>query len=308
MAAHQKILVTIAGATGVGKTYLSLSLADYFKTCIVSCDSRQFYREIPIGTAAPTQEELRKIPHYFIHHKSVREAYNVGDFEKDAAVLLGDLFKKYAVVVMVGGSGLYMDAVVEGLHYFPTIDFRIREQLERDVAEKGLFFLQEKLKILDRDSYEQIDLKNPRRVLRALEICIGTGKKFSDFKNAAKPKRNFYPLNIGLNPPRAVIYERIEKRVDAMLKKGLLQEAKKVYLFKNYNALQTVGYKELFAYFEKKISLEQAVEEIKKNTRRFAKRQLTWFLKKDSICWFDHNATHAEIQAFLEQEIQKMHR
>lgn len=297
------LLITITGATGIGKTNLSLSLAKKFKTCIISCDSRQFYKEIPIGTAAPTKKEQEKIKHYFVHHKSVKDNYNVGDFEKDAIKLLQELFKKYAIIFMVGGSGLYMDSVINGLDDFPKIDASIRENLQKDVSEKGIVFLQEQLKILDAVSYETIDLKNPQRVLRALEVCLGTDKKFSDFKKHKKTQRNFQTLKIGLKAPREIMYERIENRIDKMLENGWIEEAKKMYPFKNYNALQTVGYKELFAFFDGKISLEKAVEEIKKNTRRFAKKQCTWFSKDPQIHWFDYQEKYENIQKFLEQKI-----
>ena len=299
-----KTLITIVGATAIGKTALGLSLANFFNTCILSCDSRQFYKEIPIGTGAPTQAERQQIPHYFIHHKSIEEDYSVGDFEREATKKLQNLFKKYPIIIMVGGSGLYVEAVLKGLDYFPKIDKNIRTILQKDFIEKGLLPLQKRLKILDKITYQNIDIQNPQRVLRALEVCIGTGQKFSSFKNRKKKQRDFASIKIGLNAPREVIYQRIEDRVNNMFEKGLLQEAKNVYAFKNANALQTVGYKELFAYFEGKISLKEAVEEIKKNTRRFAKRQLTWFSKDTQIHWFNYLEDLENIKTFLQKKIE----
>ncbi|MGZ0017849.1 tRNA (adenosine(37)-N6)-dimethylallyltransferase MiaA [Yeosuana sp. AK3] len=283
-----KYLISIVGPTAIGKTALSIKLTQQFKTEILSADSRQFFKEMSIGTAAPSDEELQAAKHYFIHHKSIKDTYNVGAFEKDAILKLEELFKTKDVVIMVGGSGLYVDAVTKGLDDFPEIKPSIRTQLNTDFETKGLSFLQEQLKTLDIQSYNTIAINNPHRVIRALEICIGTDKPYSSFLNKNKVNRNFKTISIGLTADRDIIYSRINTRVDLMMNDGLLEEAKNLYTYKSLNALNTVGYKELFHYFDGTWTLEFAVSEIKKNTRRFAKRQLTWFKKDESIQWFDY--------------------
>lgn len=283
-----KYLISIIGPTAIGKTRLSIKLAQHFNTEIVSADSRQFFKEMQIGTAAPTPDELHAAKHHFIHHKSIHDDYNVGAFERDAINLLNTLFKKHDVVIMVGGSGLYVDAVVNGLDDFPDVDGSIRDALNTDLEEKGLPHLQEKLKVLDPISYNSIAIDNPHRVIRALEICIGTGQPYSSFLNKEKDKRKFKTISIGLSAERSTIYKRIEQRVDMMVDEGLLDEAKSLIPNKHLNALNTVGYKELFNYFEGEWTLDFAISEIKKNTRRFAKRQLTWFRKKEGTLWFDY--------------------
>lgn len=283
-----KYLISIVGPTAIGKTALSIKLAQHFNTEIISADSRQFFKEMQIGTAAPTQEELAAATHHFIHHKSIQENYSVGTFEKDAIAKLHDLFKKHNVVIMVGGSGLYVDAVTKGLDDFPDIDTSIRENLNKTLEEKGLEHLQQKLQNLDLESYNTIAIDNPHRVIRALEICIGTGKPYASFLNKPKAKRHFKTISIGLKAERDIIYERINQRVDIMMKEGLLEEVKSLLPHKNLNALNTVGYKELFNYLDGEWTLDFAISEIKKNTRRFAKRQLTWFRKNETIDWFDY--------------------
>lgn len=288
-------LITIVGATAIGKTSLSIALAKHFDCEIISCDSRQFYKEMTIGTAVPGQEELTQAKHYFIQNRSIHEDYNVGQFEKDTLELLNELFKKKDTVIMVGGSGLYVDAVLKGLDYFPKVSSEIREKLNKELEDKGIESLQKQLEQLDAETHAVIDLNNPHRVIRALEICIGTGGKYSEFKNKPKVKRNFKSTLIGLDATRETIYNRIEQRVDIMLKKGLLEEVKALHPHKNLNALQTVGYRELFAYFDGEFTLDFAVSEIKKNTRRFAKRQNTWFKKNKEIQWFDFETNYNEI-------------
>ena len=283
-----KHLISIVGPTAIGKTALSIKLAQHFNTQIISADSRQFFKEMSIGTAAPTQEDLKVVKHHFINHKSIHDPYNVGAFEKDALQTLESLFKTKDIVIMVGGSGLYVDAVSKGLDDFPDVDKSIRDQLNSDLATKGLLSLQEKLKSLDLTSYHSIAIDNPHRLIRALEICIGTGKPYSSFLNKDKIKRPFKTITIGLMAERDIIYNRINQRVDMMLQAGLLDEARNLYQYRLLNALNTVGYKELFNYFEGNWTLNFAVSEIKKNTRRFAKRQLTWFKKDKSIQWFDY--------------------
>jgi len=288
-------LITVIGATAIGKTALSIKLAQHFKTEIISCDSRQFYKEMNIGTAVPSAEELASAPHHFIQNISIFDDYSVGQFEKDALKKLDELFSKNRIVIMVGGSGLYTNAVLEGFDDFPEIAPEIRKKLNKQIENGELEILQNQLKELDPESYKTIEIENPHRLIRALEICIGTGKPYSSFKNKDKTKRNFIPIKIGLTADREVMYDRINQRVALMLQEGLIEEAKKLVPHKELNALQTVGYRELFDYFDGKYILEFAVEEIKKNTRRFAKRQVTWNRKDESIHWFDLKTAPSEI-------------
>ncbi|WP_372794247.1 tRNA (adenosine(37)-N6)-dimethylallyltransferase MiaA [Lutibacter sp.] len=290
-----KYLITVIGATAIGKTALSIKLAQHFNTEIISCDSRQFYKEMKIGTAVPSKEELAAAKHHFIQNRSIFEDYSVGHFERDALQKLEELFAKSNTAIMVGGSGLYTNAVLDGLDYFPEVDPEIRTQLNQQIENGELENLQNKLKELDLESYNSIEIENPHRLIRALEICIGTGKTYSEYKNKPKALRNFTPIKIGLTADRELMYQRINYRVDIMIKEGLLEEAKKLYEHKNLNALQTVGYRELFHYFEGNCTLEFAIEEIKKNTRRFAKRQVTWNKKDTSIHWFNFETDTSEI-------------
>lgn len=298
-----RYLITIIGATAIGKTALSIKLAQHFNTDIISSDSRQFYKEMKIGTAVPSSKELAAAPHHFIQNRSIFEDYSVGQFEKDALAKLEELFLKNNVVIMVGGSGLYTNAVIDGLDYFPEVNPEIRKNLNQQLKNEGIQILQNQLKKLDIESYKAIEIENPHRLIRALEICIGTGKPYSSFKNKNKEKRNFTPIKIGLTADREIIYNRINQRVDLMLEKGLLEEAKKLYPYKNLNALQTVGYRELFNYFDGNCTLKFAIEEIKKNTRRFAKRQVTWNKKDLTINWFDFETETSEIINKIEEII-----
>ena len=291
----QKYLISIVGPTAIGKTALSIALAKHYQTEIISADSRQFYQEMNVGTAAPTQAELSEAPHHFIHHKSVLEDYNVGSFEKDAIKTLENLFTSHDVIVMVGGSGLYIDAITKGLDDFPIIDAAIRETLNEELATKGLEYLQNKLKTLDPLSFDTIAIDNPHRLIRALEICIGSELPYSSFLNKEKPKRQFKTITIGLTAERATIYDRINKRVDNMMTDGLMDEAKTLHHLQHLNALNTVGYSELFKFLNKEWTLDFAVSEIKKNSRRYAKRQLTWFRKKEGVLWFDYKTPLSEI-------------
>ena len=298
-----KTLISIIGPTAIGKTALSIKLAQHFNTEIISADSRQFYKEMQIGTAAPTPSELAAAKHHFIHHKSIQDDYNVGAFEKDAIERLDQLFKTHKIVIMVGGSGLYVDAVTNGLDYFPEVDPEIRKNLGLQLETDGISSLQEQLKELDIESHNTIAIDNPHRLIRALEICIGTNKPYSSFLNKEKPKRNFKVISIGLTADRDIIYDRINKRVDIMINHGLLDEVKSLMPYQNLNALKTVGYKELFYYFNKKWTLEFAVSEIKKNSRRFAKRQLTWFKRNKSTIWFDYKTEASVIIDTINNEI-----
>lgn len=298
-------LLCIIGPTAIGKTALSIKLAKAFDTEILSADSRQFYKEMNIGTAAPSKSELAAAPHHFIHHKSIEEEYSVGDFEKEALVETEELFRKHKLLILVGGSGLYVKSLLEGLDDFPELDPEIRMKLNEQFAELGLEPLKEQLKNLDPEYFEKMDSDNPHRVIRALEICLGTGKAFSSFLDRPKIQRPFKSISIGITAPREEIYERINRRVDIMMDEGLLEEARDLYSKRHLNALNTVGYKELFAFFEGKLNLEEAIEEIKKNTRRFAKRQLTWFRKDKNIHWFDYKTPAEEIIAYINAEISR---
>ncbi len=303
MLQYKPLLICVVGATAIGKTALSIKLAKVFNTEILSADSRQFYKEMKIGTAVPTDEELEAVPHHFIRHKSITEAYSVGDFETEALQLLNTLFKKHRIVILVGGSGLYVDAVVNGLDYFPPVSQEIREELNREYNKKGIAFLQRQLKNIDPNYYLQVDTENPHRLIRAIEVYRASGKPYSTFLNKEKKVRSFNTLYIGLQAERPILYARINKRVDSMMEQGLLQEVKALVPYKQYNALQTVGYKELFNYLDGNYTLEEAVSEIKKNTRRFAKRQGTWFRKNQEIQWFDYEAHSNHIIAFIKKHL-----
>ena len=294
-----KYIISIVGPTGIGKTSLSIKLATYFKTEIISADSRQFYKEIPIGTAAPSNEEQKVITHHFIHNKSILDKYSVGDFEREAIECISTIHKHNPIVVLVGGSGLYVQAVLEGLDDFPEVNANIRTQLNTEFKTNGIQGLQKELKSLDPIAHETIALDNPHRVIRALEICRGTGKAYSSFLNKEKKKRNFKTIQIGLTAERSLVYERINRRVDLMIEQGLVDEVKSVLEHKQLNALNTVGYKEVFRYLEGHCSLEFAIEEIKKNSRRFAKRQVTWFKRQEETKWYDHSVPIEEILAYI---------
>ena len=295
-----KYLISIVGPTAIGKTALSIKLANHFNTEIISADSRQFFKEMSIGTAAPTPTELASAKHHFIHHKSIEDDYNVGAFEKEAISLLNELFKTTNIVIMVGGSGLYTDAVTKGLDDFPEIDSSIRLTLNKQLQSEGLEHLQNQLKKLDPKTYNSIAIDNPHRVIRALEVCIGTNKPYSSFLNNKKTERNFTTISIGLTADREIIYNRINKRVDLMLDDGLLEEVKQLLPKQQLNALNTVGYKELFKYLNNEWILDFAISEIKKNTRRFAKRQLTWFKKNKNTIWFDYTTNTNDIVKVIE--------
>lgn len=298
-----KILISVVGPTAIGKTKLAILLAKHYNTEIISADSRQFFKEMNIGTAVPSLEELSQAKHHFIQHKSISEQYTVGDFEREAIDKLSHLFKTHDVVIMVGGSGLYVNAVTDGLNDFPNIDPSIREDLNKELAEKGIEALQVKLKQLDPVYFEKVDIQNPQRVIRALEVTIGSGSTYSSFLNKPKPEREFKVVSIGLKADRPIIYERINQRVDLMMDAGLLQEVEGLADFKDLNALQTVGYKELFKYFSGEWTLEFAISEIKKNTRRFAKRQLTWFLRNKNTKWIDFDYEPTTLLSKIDNEI-----
>jgi len=304
---NNKYLISIIGPTAIGKTTLAIELARYFNTEIISSDSRQFYKEMSIGTAVPDIEELAAVPHHFIQDRSILQDYTVGDFERDAVAKIAELHRQHQVLVMTGGSGLYVDAVLRGFDAFPELDPAIRRDLKELFRKKGMSVLQEKLKILDPETYRKIDLENSQRVIRALEVCLGTGMPYSSFLTDQVSQRNFIPIKIGLTAPRDQVYDRINRRVNQMMDQGLLEEVKNLVPYKDLNALQTVGYKELFLYLEGQSSLAFAVEEIKKNSRRFAKRQYTWFNKDKEICWFDYDIPPKEILLYIENFIKSNH-
>ena len=283
----KKYLVAILGPTAVGKTATSIQIAQHFCTDILSCDSRQFFREMKIGTASPSREELGMVPHHFVGNKSVLDKYNVGMYEKEARECLKKIHSKKNIAVMVGGSGLYANAVIQGLDDFPDIDNSIRESLNEKLEKRGITTLLNQLKELDPGYYHTVDKNNPQRIIRALEVCISTKRKYSSFRKNTSKFRPFETIKIGIHLAREKLYRMISQRVDLMMEMGLLSEVKKLAPYRCLNSLQTVGYKELFAYLDGEFSLNFAVEEIKKNTRRYAKRQLTWFRKDTHIKWFE---------------------
>ena len=277
-----KTLLTRSGPTASGKTAIAIRIAKAIGAEIFSCDSRQFYKEMTIGTAVPSFEERNMVPHHFIQHRSIHTPYSVGAFEKEAIESLREYFRGNNVAIMVGGSGLYMHAVVHGIDQFPTVSEEIRARLGERLKRNGLEDLQNELHTLDPEHYQKMDIQNPSRVLRALGVSLAAGKPYSSFLNQKKPKRFFqvYPLSIDI--PRSILYQRINDRVDQMIAAGLLKEVENLYAHRNLNALQTVGYQEIFAFLDQKKSLEEAIAMIKQNTRRYAKRQMTWIRRKET--------------------------
>ena len=294
----KKKLITISGQTASGKTNLSIRLAQNLNCSIISCDSRQFYKEMSIGTAVPSKLELSKANHYFIHHKSVKDNYTVGDFQNDALKLIENLFKKDDYIILTGGSGMYMDAIVNGIDKFPKIKLGVRELLNEKYNSRGILFLKNKLKELDPEYYDIVDVNNHRRLIRALEVCISTGKPYSSFLNKKNKKYDFESVNFGIKVDRELLYEKINYRVDKMISDGLIKEAKTLLNFKDLNPLNTVGYKELFEHFKGNLTKSQAIEKIKQNTRRYAKRQMTW-LKNKNLVWIENNVEIDEIKRFI---------
>ncbi|MCS3733454.1 tRNA (adenosine(37)-N6)-dimethylallyltransferase MiaA [Mucilaginibacter dorajii] len=287
-----KTLIVVAGPTAVGKTAAAIELAKHFNTVVVSADSRQFFREMSIGTAKPSDEEQSQATHYFINSHSITEPFSVGDFEKQGLVLLDELFKTHDHVILAGGSGLYIKAICEGFDDLPTADPAIREKLNQELEEKGLTHLQEKLKSADPVYYDEVDLGNPQRIIRALEVFESSGKPISYYRQATVNQRPFNIIKLALNMPREVLYNRINQRVDVMMQQGLLAEVEALTPYRQLNALNTVGYSEIFDYIDEKTTLDKAIGMIKQNTRRFAKRQLTWFRRDEQFIWFD--ATRAD--------------
>ena len=284
-----KTLIVIAGPTASGKTAFAIEMAKALNTVILSADSRQFYKEMRIGTAAPTEEELNQAKHYFVHHISIEDKYDVADYERDAIALLDELFKTHDAVIMTGGSGLFIDAVCNGIDVMPDVKPEIREKVQKLYDEGGLHPMQEALKHLDPEYYAVVDQQNPRRLQRALEVCYQTGLPFSSFRSGNTILRNFSVRKYALLWDRQALIHRIDRRVEMMIEQGLLEEAKALYPKRHLNALNTVGYKELFAYFDGDCALDEAVEQIKIHTRQYAKRQMTWLRKDSEYQWITPN-------------------
>jgi len=278
-----KTLISVVGPTGIGKTRLAIDLAKHFNTEIISCDSRQFFKEMKIGTASPSEEELAEAPHHFIGNLSVEEYYSIGQYEEDALKKLNELFEKYDTVILVGGSMMYEKAVIEGLNDLPEADDNNQKKLQEILENEGIEKLQEMLKELDPEYFSIVDFHNHRRLLRAIDVIWQTNKKYSEQIAVSQDSRDFNTIRIGIEAPREELYDRINRRVDIMMEKGLLEEAKSLEKFKHLTALNTVGYAELFKCFDGEWDLDFAVSEIKKNSRRYAKRQLTWYRKADDI-------------------------
>ncbi len=295
-------LILVVGPTAVGKTDLCLKLAKKFQTEILSCDSRQFYREMNRGTAKPSADELAEVPHHFINNLSITEAYDVRKYEEEALDLLGKLFQKYRVVILTGGTGLFADVVVNGLDAIPEVVPEIREEIIQEYQSKGLTWLQVAVEEVDPEFFAQVDRANPQRLMRALEIWRGTGLKFSSFRTKNKVKRPFEVIKIGLDRPREELYRRIDSRMEQMLSEGLFPEAEGLFEKRGLNALQTLGYTEIFDFLEGKYDKEEMIRLLKRNSRRYAKRQLTWFRRDPLIHWF-HPSEEQEILAFIEDQI-----
>ena len=294
-----KKLIVLLGPTASGKTSLSIEIAQKLNTEILSCDSRQFYKELKIGAAPPSKEELAIVNHHFIHHLSINENYSIGQFEKDAIAKITELFKAHNYLLLVGGSGLYINAICNGIDNIPNISNNVREKINNEYEKNGITWLQEKIKKIDPEFYKSSDINNPQRLKRCYEVFHETGKRFSTFHKKEKKKRNFEIIKIGIKTDREQLYKKINTRVDKMIKNGLVNEAELLKKFREKNALNTVGYKELFNYFDQNIELDVAIEEIKKNTRRLAKRQLTWFRKDKNINWYLKSEKNEIIEAIL---------
>lgn len=298
---NEKNLIYVAGPTAVGKTKLSIALAKTFNTEIISCDSRQFYKEMSIGTAVPSMEERNGVPHHFIQHKSIKDVYTVGDYEKDALALTEKLFKKQDTLILVGGSGMYADAVMFGLDEFPPIPAEVRQQLNLFRSTHGIESLQDLLREKDPEYYRKVDRNNPQRLIRALEVCIAANKPYSSFLGKEKKSRPFVSKMLILHCPRKILYENINQRVDEMIANGLVEEVKNNIELREYAPLKTIGYKEIMEYLDGNFSLEKAVDNIKRNTRRYAKRQITWFKKYDNAYCFPANTPVEEVYELLNQ-------
>ena len=299
-----KTLIVITGPTAVGKTALCLDIAQHFGIPIINADSRQIYKELKIGTASPTSEQLQLVPHYFVGSLSLTDYYSASLFEQQVLEILSRQFRSHGFALMAGGSMMYIDAVCDGIDDIPTVDDQTRETLKQRLKEEGLEALVEQLKELDPEYYAIVDRQNPRRVVHGLEICLMTGRTYTSFRKREKKERPFRIVKIGLNRPREELYDRINQRVDQMMQQGLLEEAKALYPMRQMNALNTVGYKELFDYLDGRWPLEEAVERIKGNTRRYARKQLTWYKKDPQIRWF-HPDEKEQIISYISQDYEQ---
>lgn len=297
-----KTLVIIAGPTGVGKTSLAIELAQQFASEIISCDSRQFFKELKIGTAAPTEKELSQVKHHLVGNISINDYYNAYLFDKEASSILSEIFKTKNIAFIVGGSGMYIDALTQGIDEIPDIDPELRTEVSNNYQTKGIEHLRNQLKLLDPEYYSIVDLKNPKRLIRAIEICLHTGKTYTHFRKSTKKELPYKTIHLYLKLPRQELYDRINKRVDLMIDQGLENEAWSLYPQRHLNALNTVGYKELFNYFEKTITFEKAIELIKRNSRHYAKKQLSWFKRTEKALWFNPNEKE-KIKAFIANEL-----
>lgn len=302
MSLEDKTLIVIAGPTAIGKTALAINIAQHFNTEIISADSRQFYKEMSIGTAKPNAKELAQAKHHFINSHSITQNYNVGDFEKEALLCLTKIFENQNIAIMVGGSGLFINAVLYGFDELPKASEELRLALNQRLLSHGIAPLQAQLKELDPEYYTEVDVNNPQRIIRALEVCLSTGQTFTSFRNKNPKERNFNTILIGLNTDREILYQRINHRVDLMLQEGLIEEVKQLQNYQHLNALKTVGYTEIFRYLSNEWTLEEAIEKLKQNTRNFAKRQITWFKKNEGIVWFEQSETE-KIITFLEAKL-----
>lgn len=299
---EKKYLIVITGPTAVGKTDLCINLAKKFNTEIISSDSRQFFRETNLGTAKPSHSQLMEVPHHLINTLSIHDDYDVKEFEKDALNLINMLFQKHNTIIMTGGSGLYIDAVCSGFDDIPDIDSSIREKIIKEYKIEGLNYLKEEVKKLDPEYFKVVDQNNPQRLMRALEVCRGTGKPFSSFRKKKKVKRPFEVIKIGLERDRDELYQRIDLRMDLMIQEGLFEEVGSYFSFRHLNALQTVGYSEIFKYLEGDYDRDEAIRLLKRNSRRYAKRQLTWFKRDQEMTWF-HPDQIDEVITFIENQI-----
>ena len=297
-----KYIIAVVGPTAVGKTALSVALAKRYNTCVLSADSRQIYKELSIGTAKAGIEEQDGVPHYFVDSLSIEEPFNAGRFEREGLILLESLFQQHDVIILCGGTGLYVKALLEGMDELPETDLELRESLNKEFEEQGLGTMVAELKIIDEETYRQIDLQNPLRVFRAIEVYRQTGKPLSAFKTGAKKVRPFKSIKIGLNMPREELYERIDRRMDLMLAAGLEEEAGANIQYRYLNALQTVGYSEIFGFIDGLYDREEMIRLLKRNSRRYAKRQLTWFTKDQEVEWF-HPGAVGEITRFVESQL-----
>lgn len=296
------VLIVLIGPTGVGKTELSLSIAEHYHTSIISSDSRQLYKDLKIGTAAPTPAQLARVPHYFVGTLELTDYYSAAQYETEVLKKLDELFQAHPVVVMTGGSMMYVDAVCKGIDDIPTVDKDTRELMIHRYETEGLDQLCAELRVLDPEYYRIVDLKNPKRVIHALEICYMTGKTYTSFRTRTQKERPFRIVKVGLTREREELYQRINQRVDEMMKEGLLEEAKRVYPYRQLNSLNTVGYKEIFKYLDGEWDLPFAIEKIKQNSRIYSRKQMTWFKRDAEITWF-HPEQKEEVLRFLDNQI-----